>query len=148
MTTRDRFVKEAMTWLDTPWQHQARVKGVAVDCAMFVVGAAYNVGLMTDEDLKMIPNYPKDWHFHNTESMLIPIVESFDVEEIEPEKAIRGDVILFKVGRCESHMGIKLPNDYFIHAYGALSINKVVKMRLDERWKSRLTKAYRFKGIK
>lgn len=148
MTTRYQLAKKAETWLGTPWQHQACVKGVAVDCAMFVVGVAKECGLITDEDVKNVPNYPKDWHFHNTESMLIPIVESFPVEEIEVNNRRVGDMLLFKVGNCESHMGLQLSKGYFIHAYGALSVNKVTKMRLDDKWLKRLTRAYRFKGIK
>ena len=34
------IVTEARTWVRTPYHHQARLKGVGVDCAGLVIGVA------------------------------------------------------------------------------------------------------------
>ena len=147
--TRKQIIAEALTWLDTPWRHQAMIKGTegGVDCAMFLVGVAKNLGMLDEDTINSIPNYPKDWHFHNTESMMIPIIESLGAEKIYMSQSRPGDILLFKVGRCESHMGIKLAEDMFIHAYTSASTKKVLVMRMDDAWKKRLTHAYKFPGV-
>lgn len=144
MVTRNEIVEEARSWIGTPWQHQAMVKGHGVDCAMLIAGICLNTGLITEDDLNMIPPYPKDWHFHNKESMLIPILELFPVHEIPIEEATTADIIMFKVANCESHLGLKTDDGWFIHAFSSTKVNKVLESRLDDRWARRLTRAYRF----
>ena len=144
MITRDIVIEEARTWIGTPWQHQAMVKGHGVDCAMFIAGVGLEVGLVTEDDLNNIPAYPKDWHLHNTESMLIPILEQFEVSEIPLEEALPGDIVMFKVANCESHLGILTKQDWFIHAFTSSKVNRVVECRLDGRWTKRLSRVYRF----
>ena len=144
MITREQVIQEAREWIGTPWHHQACVKGEGADCAMFIVGVALNTGLMTEEQTEMVPAYPKDWHLHNEESMLIPIVEQFDVVQIPVEEAVPGDIIMFKVAKCESHLGLLTEEGWFIHAFSSVKVNRVIESRLDDRWKRRLTRAYRF----
>jgi cell wall-associated NlpC family hydrolase len=44
--TRAAIVAEARSWLGTPWVHQHRTKGVAVDCAGLVIGVARALGIV------------------------------------------------------------------------------------------------------
>ena len=50
MATRDRIIQTALDYLDTPYHHQGRVKGVGVDCAGLVICVARDLGL-SDYDL-------------------------------------------------------------------------------------------------
>ena len=36
----------ARTWLGTPWRHQGRLKGVAVDCGGLILGVGRELGLL------------------------------------------------------------------------------------------------------
>lgn len=147
MITTKQVIEEAMEWIDTPWQHQAMVKGEGVDCAMFVAGVALEVGLIEEGELDNIPNYPKDWHYHNTESQLIPILELFPVFQIPLEEVTEGDIVVFKVANCESHLGFYVEDGWFVHAFTSAKVKKVLKSRLDQRWTKRLTRAYRFENV-
>ena len=85
---RKEIIEESKTWMGTKWQHQACVKGVAVDCAMLVAGIAKNVNLISDDEINTIPAYPKDWHFHQDFAILPVIMESMGC--IEKDKNNRG----------------------------------------------------------
>ena len=65
---RQQITKEARSWIGTPYQHQSRVKGVGVDCAMFIAEVGNNLGLL--DPSKIVPNYSKQWHLHNKEEKL------------------------------------------------------------------------------
>ena len=140
---------EARTWLGTPFQHQAMVKGSGVDCAMFVAGVALNVGLVSPDELINIPNYPREWHLHQDFPMLNTIMESFgckkvDIDSIEAIDA--GDILVFKFGRVPSHLGLMLENGEMIHAYSG-SVNKVVINSVSAQWIDRFVGVYRLPGV-
>lgn len=62
-TMRRAVVAEALTWLRTPYHHAARIKGVGVDCAQFLIAVYAATGLIDD----FTPDrYPPDWHLHRT----------------------------------------------------------------------------------
>jgi NlpC/P60 family putative phage cell wall peptidase len=52
-----RIVDCARSWLDTPYHHMERQKGVGVDCAGLVIGVARELGVVApDFD---VPPYPR-----------------------------------------------------------------------------------------
>jgi len=55
----DRIAEEARSWVNTPFRHQGRIKGRAVDCANFIylVALAPSVGLISPEEEVFINNY-------------------------------------------------------------------------------------------
>ena len=144
---RTEIIEEADGWLGTPWQHQACVKGAGVDCAMLIAGIARNVGLITSEEMKEIPPYPKDWHFHQDFALLPFIMEKLDCKEKQKRYMRAGDILVFKIGRVPSHLGILLEDNIFMHAYSGGN-SQVVKNSLSAQWVDRLTNVYKFPGIK
>lgn len=57
--TRVEVVAAARGWIDTPFQHQQRIKGLAVDCAGLVIGVARELGLVApDFDVTAYPRVP------------------------------------------------------------------------------------------
>ena len=143
MDNRLRIVLEAHEWVGTPYHHQARVKGVGVDCAQLVAGVAENVF----PRLKPINNqvYSVEWHLHNKEEKMCQIIESFKCTEKPIDQRFPGDIITFKFGRVQSHMGILIEDNQFIHA--RMDIKKVVINQLSGEWLERLGKAYNFPGL-
>ena len=111
MPTRDQVVAEAYTWLGTPYHHQARIKGVGVDCAMLLC-EVFEATKLTD---RIEPDdYPPDWHLHQGEERYLRYVEQYGVEVTEPKP---GDVALFQFGRCISHGALVVDWPVVIHAY-------------------------------
>ena len=143
MENRLRIVLEAFDWVGTPYHHQARVKKVGVDCAQLVAGVAENVF----PKLKPIntPVYSVEWHMHNREEKMCELIESFKCTRIELSEAIPGDILTFKFGRVQSHMGILINDNQFIHA--RLDVGKVVINQLSGMWLEHLGRAYKFPGL-
>lgn len=109
---RETIANEAMEWLRTPWHHQANIKGVGVDCAMFIISVYKNCGLLnSDFDVE---NYARDWHLHHSEEKFLKYIQQ-NCKEVKT--AFKGDIALFKFGRCISHGGIMLNDVDVIHAF-------------------------------
>lgn len=105
----DRIVAEARTWIGTPYHNCGDVKGAGVDCGMLLVRVVVDLGLVPAFDPRP---YPSDWHLHRSEERYLANVLRYCDEA---EKPARGDVVVFRYGRCFSHGG-------FITAVAPLTI--------------------------
>lgn len=105
-------VTEALTWLGTPYHHEARVKGEGVDCAYFLREVFAAAGIVPRA---AIPHYPRDWHMHRDEERYL----SFILEHGRPVNPpyLPADVPTYKIGRCVSHAAIIVAWPRLIHAY-------------------------------
>ena len=148
MITREDICAEAIEWTATPYQHQQMVKGLngGVDCAMFIVGVALNVGLIDKNDLKNIPPYPREWHMHHDTPLLTDIMQSFGCINKETDDLEKGDIVVFSLRTVPCHLGIMLHDNLFVHA-NAGTQQKVVITPLERFWKKNLTQVYKFPGI-
>lgn len=137
MITREQIVTEARAWIGTRWQHQARVKGRATDCAGLVIGVAWEVGLIgRDVDFNGYARQPDGDRMRQVcRDMMVEI----------PATCIRpGDVVAMRFELEPQHVAI-VTDRGIIHAYA--QARRVVEHRLDSLWKSRIVGAYQFKGI-
>ena len=134
----DLIIQEAMTWVDTPYHHLARCKGVGVDCAQLMAGIAEN---LSSKKIN-IETYSVEWHLHNRKELMCETLESFGCIQIPLEEAQPGDIITFKFGRVNSHLGLLLENEQFVHA--RMDVGRVVVNTLSGDWKARLGRAYKF----
>lgn len=105
------IILEALTWLDTPYHHQGRVKGVGVDCAMILCEVFETVGMVPHIDPRP---YPPDWHMHRSEERYLRWVEDYADRVTDPQP---GDVALYQFGRTISHGAIVVNWPTVIHAY-------------------------------
>lgn len=115
MTEQERLqrlavVAEARTWLLTPYHHQARVKGVGVDCATILLEVFSAVGLAENA----WPEYSPTWHLHRGEELYLEWMEKYTHEVESPDI---GDIIVWKWGRCFSHGTIYIGGGQVIHSY-------------------------------
>lgn len=124
---RAAVVKEALTWLGTPYHHHARVKGVGVDCAQLLCAVYEACGCVPHIDPG---NYAHDWHLHRGEEVFIGWLEKAGAREVQTPT--RGDVAVFRYGRAYSHGAIVVGATgrvAVLHAYVRLG---VMQTRLDE----------------
>jgi cell wall-associated NlpC family hydrolase len=124
---RAAIVREARSWIGTPYHNCADVKGRngGVDCGMLLVRVFVDTGLVAPFDPRP---YPPDWHLHRAEEKYLGFV--FDrTREVyltaphpnplpqagegvarsaagEGQCVQPGDVAVFRFGRCYSHGGI------------------------------------------
>jgi hypothetical protein len=124
---RTAVVKEALTWLGTPYHHHARVKGVGVDCTRLLCAVYEACGCVPHIDPG---NYAHDWHLHRGEEVFIGWLEKAGAREVQTPA--RGDAVLFRFGRAYSH-GAVIVDDRcgatVAHAYVGRG---VIQTRLNE----------------
>jgi|SRR5271165_5095157 len=97
---RTAVVAAARSWIDTPYHHAADVKGAGVDCAMLLVRVYVDLGLVEPFDPRP---YPRDWMMHRSEERYLGFLLARSHVVWAPA---RGDIVLFRFGRCFSHGGI------------------------------------------
>lgn len=145
MITRTQVVTAARGWLGTPWKHQASVKAVGADCIGLVGGVALEVGLAEAKAWAADPKC-KGYGRAPDPSMLLLACDMY-LERIAIGAAKPADILLFKNdgGVHPQHFAIVSEPGYIIHAFA--QSRKVAENRLDDAWKSRIVRAYRYRGI-
>lgn len=140
--TRDRIVDEARSWLGTPYQHQASLKGIGCDCLGLVRGL-WRVAI--GDEPEAAPPYRPDWAELGGEELLLGAARRWLIE-IEVDAARPGDVLLFRMttGVPAKHAAILSRPDHIVHAYWARS---VVESALGPWWRERIAGAFQFPGV-
>lgn len=114
LALRQMIVRESLSWLATPFHHQARLKGVGVDCAQFLIGVYTACALISPPD---IGYYSPDWFMHEDRERFAEWLARF----CRPIKVPQiGDIVTFRYGRAVSHAGIVLAwgdDGRVIHSY-------------------------------
>lgn len=131
-------------WLDTPFKHKAAVKGMGCDCVHFAIKVFEELKLIK---LKpgMIPDYPRDWHIHNTQEALKAAVEKHLLVDMVDLKGVLldGDIILSHYGKASSHTGIF----YQDHVFQAIDGIGVKSIHFDDKkFKPQMKFVYRIKA--
>lgn len=138
--TRDAIVAEAQSWLQTTWHHEARMKGIGVDCAQFLIAVYSAVGLVPAFDTG---HYPPDWHLHRTEQRFLDALLQYADPVAE---GLPGDIAMFSYGRHAAHGSIVVEWPLIVHAWrdeGAVVLSDVQNGPLEERFAG----FYRLKGL-
>ena len=98
--SRADVVREARSWVRTPYHSCADIKGAGVDCGMLLVRVYVDTGHVESFDPRP---YPSDWYLHRSEEKYLEIVERFSHQIEKPDV---GDIMVFRFGRCYGHGGI------------------------------------------
>ena len=95
------------SWLNTPFRHHCGVKGLGCDCIHFAMMVFDEMGLVDSKKIK-VPDYPRDWHMHNTREILKEaLIQYLNVVELNLNvESMNGDIILSHYGKASSHVGI------------------------------------------
>jgi cell wall-associated NlpC family hydrolase len=125
MIEREAIEPEARALIGTPFQHQARLPGIATDCAGVLILIARKLGIVApDFD---VTGYPRE----ADGKTLMQNLEKFLVRISEPTV---GDVGVYTWAKHAHHVGVIVPYRHggfsIIHALGPVSPCKVVESRL------------------
>lgn len=143
--TRAEAIADAYLWLGTPYLHQASVRGVGTDCLGLVGGVARDRGTAEGLAWAADPNFKGYGRTPHARTLL----EGTDkyLERIRLAEVTAGDILLMKFAVEPQHFAFisRMDPTYIIHA--SSSHRKVVEHRLDEVWRSRVIRAYRYRGL-
>ena len=90
---RERILSIARDWIDTPYQHQASVKGAGCDCLGLIRGIWREI--YGDEPID-VPAYTPDWAEALGEETLLQASKTC-LKPIAKNAAKPGDVLLFRM---------------------------------------------------
>lgn len=144
MKNHNNIVSQARTWLGTPFHHQARLKGKGCDCLGLIVGVVDELGLEDRNGMKLAAYDEVTYSKEPDGAYLIQKLTGL-LEEVPIAEARAGDLALFKVRENPQHLAIL--SDYegalgMIHSFAPS--RRVVEHRLDDEWKSKIIKVFRW----
>jgi NlpC/P60 family putative phage cell wall peptidase len=138
--TRAHIVRQARTWLHTPYQHQARCKGAGVDCIGLIVGVAKELGL-SQADAHCYGRIPSG-------NALVAALQQHAVP-IAPSAAwLPGQILLIRFDAEPQHVAILADmagQQTMLHAYS--NAGYVTEHRLADVWRARVMARYDFPGV-
>jgi len=140
--SKESIVTEARSWLGTPFHHQARVKGVGVDCVGLVIGVARNLGLVDPNfDVNCYPRVPDGTSF-------LQLIAQ-NLREVPFEDAQLGDVCCIAIESDPQHVGIvgDYPGGRCSLIHSSSGSGKVVEQRLVFLSTIKLVGMFRYHGV-
>jgi NlpC/P60 family putative phage cell wall peptidase len=144
--TKNNIVIQARTWIGTPFHHQARLKGKGCDCLGLIVGVVDELGLKDKND-QPLSGYDEVTYSKEPDGAYLMEKLTALLDEVPIVEARAGDLALFTVRNNPQHMAFL--TDYedtlgMVHSYAPA--RRVVEHRLDDDWKSRLVKVFRWES--
>lgn len=134
-----RVIAAARSWIGTPYQHQASLKGVGCDCLGLLRGVWREV--VGEEPEKPNPYSPYWAEAGGGESLLEAATRHLIPCD---DRAVRpGRVLLFRwrEGLPVKHCGIAVSETHFIHAHDGASVTEVP---LIAGWRRRIVAVFDF----
>ncbi len=125
MAASKKIIKEARTWVGTPYKHQGRIKGLGVDCVGLAIGVAESLGVQVGH----IPGYGRIPSGNRLRAGLD--LHCSRVDQLAP-----GCIILMRFKKEPQHLAIYTDQDTIIHAYQ--SVGKCVEHSFSDKWKRRV----------
>ena len=114
------IVREARSWIGTPYRLGARVKGGGCDCATFIAEVLIACGLAQRENLGV---YSQDWFFHTSSErylmgLLRHAAKTVEAVAHSSAAALPGDIVLTRLARSKvyNHGAIVTAWPKVIHA--------------------------------
>ncbi|KZL18524.1 peptidase P60 [Pseudovibrio sp. WM33] len=135
------LLREARSWVGTPYQHQATTKGAGCDCLGFIRGL-YRFLHHTEPSVPA--SYAPEWAELKGEDQLLNAAHQY-LNEVQGslQKPKPAEVILFRwapQSPCK-HLGFMTSKDRFIHAYEAVG---VVESPLVPMWRNKIAGRFSF----
>lgn len=135
---RARIVIETLSWIGTPYRHQASVKGQGADCLGLIRGVFRAVNGTEPGE---IPAYPR--RLYGPAETLLDGAAAYLTRRATPQL---GDVLIFRLRRRQpaSHCGILVAPDRFVHAFEGRA---VLSTAFEGLWRAKLAASFSFPEI-
>lgn len=135
-----RVVAEALSWIGTPYRHQASAKGIGCDCLGLVKGVwrvLYGCELAAPQD------YAPDWAGGDARDVMLARARRH-FEECAADAPLAGRLLIFRwrPHLPARHAGIAVAEDRFVHAYEGGG--QVVRSILVPQWRRRIAAVFAF----
>ena len=134
------IVAEARSYIGTPFQHQARLKGVGIDCVGLVIGVAHALGLSEFDTA----DYGRQPNPVAMGAALDAHLDRVNLSDIRP-----GDILWLRMIREPMHVAIVTEIDplRIVHAYQRPGLSRCVEQGVDAAWRRRIVACFRFRGV-
>lgn len=143
LPTRNNVIRIAREWIDTPFKHQAMVKGVGADCVGLVAGVGDELGILSD-NFKMMTGYGRRPNPKIMEAEL-----NKHLTPIKECDAVKGDIVwLHWRAGLPMHVAIlsgRKGRKTLIHALS--EARKVTEHTLTPDWCDRIVSFWRYPGL-
>lgn len=135
----EHIVATALSWVGTPYRHQASRKGVGCDCLGLLCGVWRE--LYGSEPERPGP-YSADWAEAGGGDRLLAAARRHCRERPADDPCV-GDIVLFRWRRHlpAKHVGILTAADAFVHAYEG---HAVLVSALVPQWRRRIAAVFAF----
>lgn len=133
----DEIIASARACIGTPFVHQGRIPGVALDCAGLLIAVAQAIGADYHDVLGYGP--------HPCGGMLEQaLADQPCLEPVLIAQRRAGDLLLMRFDTDPQHLAV-FTGETIIHAYS--NVGKVCEHRLASVWAARIVRVYRFRGV-
>ncbi|BAT61218.1 hypothetical protein GJW-30_1_03775 [Variibacter gotjawalensis] len=134
-------VAEARSWIGTPYQHQASLKGIGCDCLGLVRGVWR---ALHGAEPQIVPPYAPDWAEASGGETLADALSRY-CERADVNAPMAGDIVLFRwrQGLAAKHAAIVSHGGLMIHAHYGIAVSEVA---LCGWWRRRVAFSFRFPG--
>lgn len=134
--TEDKIIEIARSWLNTPWHHNQKQKGLGVDCVNFLASVAIESGYE-------IAPIPKKYGRIASSNEIESYLDLHFIRNIDKKILNKTNVLLFKYSGYNTHVGIATSHNTMIHA--SLPHGKVIEHPIDGVWWRILKNSWSFK---
>jgi len=144
MTTALQVVEAARRWVGTRWRHQGAERGVGTDCVGLLVGVAYELGLGDARPEARA----QDFNGYGRAPDPALLLRAAELYLDQADGLTLGGVLLMRFRSAPQHFAIVSqldPLPYIVHAYA--QARRVVENRVDDVWRGRIVRHYRFRGV-
>jgi len=142
-----RFAKETLSWIGTPFRHCVAAKGRGVDCSLLVGSIFKELGLITHLNYTY---YHADWFINGANDLILAYMEKhiqkYLVSGLRATRVTqplyRGDIVTLQIAhnQLNNHAVIYMGNDTIVHA---MSFGKVDEIKFPKTWAARIGNVYR-----
>lgn len=140
---RTKIVKEARSWIGTPFHMHGRLKNIGCDCIGLILGVAQKLNLQSKQNY-VLPHF--DHLNYNARESSLKLEYQLNTHLKPSVKINIADIVLLEFDSTPRHVGLvgDYNNNGFSIIHANIRLKKVVEHELDESLTKRIVGIYSF----